>query len=74
MSTKSTIFLTNYNEHCYVELADYVKKVNGQGEDHPIIFEMDKDNVEILTNSDQDLIVEIKPGTELYDKIMKMRE
>jgi len=61
MSTKSTIFLTNDNEHFYNECLD-----------DSIVLEFDKENIEILTNNDDDLVVSVKKGSELYD-ILKYR-
>ncbi len=57
MSTKSTIFLTSDNEHCYFEHA----------EGDTIVLEMSKKHTDLLTNDDDDIIVEIKPNNELYD-------
>ena len=58
MSSKSTIFLTNENEHCYFELLD-----------ETIVLEMKKSNIEILINDDEDLIIEIKPDCDFYKLI-----
>lgn len=58
MSTKSTIFLTEDNEHCYEELID-----------DTIIMEFSKDNIKIICDDESDLIIEIKKGSELYNVI-----
>lgn len=65
MSTKSSLFLTEDNEHCYYEMNSMHYK--------SIVFEMSKTNVKILLNNDEDLIIEIKPGSELYKLIEMMR-
>lgn len=49
MSTKSTIILTNENEHIYHE-----------GVDNTIVLEFSKKNIGILINDDEDLVIEIK--------------
>ena len=58
MSTKSTIFLTEDNEHCYEELID-----------DTIIMTFNKDNIKVICDDEIDLIIEIKKGTELYNII-----
>lgn len=55
MSTKSTIFLTRDNEHFYKECLD-----------DSIVMEFSKNNINILINDTDDLVIEIKPGTELH--------
>lgn len=66
MSTKSTIFLTKHNEHCYYEHALHHADESGNFIGDTIVLEMSKRNVEVFTNDSEDLIVEIKPGSELY--------
>ena len=63
MSTKSSIFLTNDQEHCYVDTTD-----------NTIVLEMDRENIKIIHLDDDDLIVEIKPGCELYDLINSIKQ
>ncbi len=58
MSTKSSIFLTEDDEHCYFEHFDGT-----------IVLEMDKKNIEILENDEFNLIIEIKPDCELFKLI-----
>ena len=65
MSTRSSIFLTNDNEHCYYELAE---------NDEPIYLEMSKQNIEIEINDDNDFVVRIKPNTELYKLISSIKQ
>lgn len=67
MSSKSTIFLTNDNEHCYsdcnqrTDLGDV------------ITVEFDKKNINIIANDETDLIIEISPGSELYEIFAAIR-
>lgn len=63
MSTKSTIFLTNDNEHCYIELLD-----------NEIVMEFDKKNIDILINDDEELVIAIKNNTELHKLIGLIKE
>jgi len=80
MSTNKTIFLTNDNEHCYEELGN-PQFEQSQGPDdldvfvgYPIVLEMSKWNIEITTNDDHDLVVIIKPGTELHKLIKSIKD
>lgn len=66
MSTRSTIFLTKDNEHCYHELGIPYFDENKQYIGTSIVLEMAKYNIEILINDNEDLVIEIKPGSELY--------
>tara|TARA_R110001592_G_scaffold350028_1_gene645756 strand:- start:482 stop:703 length:222 start_codon:yes stop_codon:yes gene_type:complete len=72
MSTKSSLFLTKDNEHCYEELSE-PRYVEGEYIGSSIILELNRKNIKILAFDDDDLILEIEPGSELYDliKIMK---
>ncbi len=78
MSSKSSLFLTNDNEHFYEECNEphYKQKPynasNFKG--YTIVLEMAKKNIDIVCNDDEDLIIELKPGSELYDLMLKMRE
>lgn len=67
MSTKSTIFLTNDNEHCYYEGSLPHHNENGEYIGSTIVLEMSKKHTDLVTNDDEDIIVEIKPGNDLYD-------
>lgn len=60
MSTKSSIFLTNDNEHCYVETNSYTD------DQMDIFMEFSKKNIEIILNDDEDLVIKIKGGTEIH--------
>lgn len=72
MSSKSTLFLTEDNEHCYFECNEphYYKENKFIG--YTIYLEMSKKNIEIVCNDDEDLIIKIKPDSELYELIKLM--
>ena len=72
MSSKSTIFLTKDNEHCYEE-CNSPEFVNDIFIGNAIIFEISKKNIDILCNDTDDLILEIKPGSELYNIIKNIK-
>lgn len=66
MSTKSTIYLTHDNEHCYDDCVDYIKDKNNKLH-NKITIEFDKRNIEIVCNDESDLIIEItNPDSDLY--------
>lgn len=70
MSTKSSIILTKDNEHWYEEFSQ-IDPVTGDPE---IILEFDKKNIEIDTDNNNDLILILKPGCELYQIIKRIRQ
>ena len=57
MSTKSTFILTGQNEHIYYDCSD-----------DTINLEFEKQHIDFEVLSDE-LRIEIKPGSELYDKL-----
>ena len=68
MSVNTTIFLTSDNEHCYIDGGN--KTYNKEGFiGNAIILEMSKSNIRIVTNNEEDLIIKIAPGTEIYNII-----
>ena len=73
MSTKNSLFLTQDNEHCYSDCSEPKYKDNIWVGDN-IILEMDKRNVELITDDKDDLIVRIFPGSELYKMIERMND
>jgi hypothetical protein len=72
MSTKNSIFLTNDNEHCYTDCNQPHFK-NGKFIGDTITLEMDKKNIKIICNTKEDLIIEVNPGSELYELIKLMK-
>lgn len=71
MSTKSTIYLTEDNEHGYYEMLNPAYK-NNRYIGNSIIIEFKKKNIKILDNDDEDLEIEIYPGSEIYEIVKKM--
>lgn len=74
MSTKSSLFLTKDNEHCYSDCNDPHYDEKGTFIGDTITLEMSKQNIEIICNDEEDLVIEIKPGSELYEFIKLMDE
>ena len=78
MSSKSTLFLTKDNEHCYEECnSPQFKDTPFEASNfigYTIVIEISKKNVRIISNDDEDIILEIDPGSELYSLIKKMRD
>ena len=76
MSTRSTIFLTDDNEHCYDDCSEpHYIKVDGENQflGNTITLEMSKRNIKIAHNDEDYLVIEIAPGSELYDIIESLR-
>lgn len=61
MSSKISIFLTEDNEHWYRDC-----------DDNTFVLEFSKNNISILLNDGDDLVIGIKPGTELYSYLKKI--
>ena len=61
MSTKSTVILTNDNEHIYHECID-----------DSYVLEFSKKNIDIDINDEEDLVISINPGSDLYSQIDKL--
>ena len=81
MSTKSTIFLTKDNEHCYSDCAyphykrsPLISEHNPRFIGYSIFLEMSLKNIEICSLDEEDLIIEIKPGSELYNIIKNINQ
>jgi len=73
MSTKSTIFLTNDNEHCYLEFSQELNN-NDEYVTHFIDLEMNKSNIKVIVNDKNDLVIRIFKGSELYDNILSINK
>jgi len=73
MSTKSSIFLTEDNEHCYYELNNPVS--NGREfEGYEIVIELDRKHVEI-TQDQWDVFVTLKdPNSQIYKLIQLLKD
>lgn len=75
MSSKSTIFLTDdWNEHCYEDCSQPNFDSNKNYIGDTITIEMAKENISVVCNDIMDLVVEIKPGCELYQYISKLKD
>ncbi len=72
MSTKSSIFLTKDNEHCFFETSEPLYE-NGKFLGETIYLEMDKKNVDLVCNDETNIIVSIKPNTELHSIISDLK-
>jgi len=67
MSSKSTIILTNDNEHWYDECNEPISDNK-----NAIVMEFDKKNIRIDVNDDDSLVITlINPDSEIYDFIEK---
>ena len=73
MSTKTSLFLTKDNEHCYTD-AIQPNFIDGKYIGDTITLEFDRKNVKIETITDDYLIIEIKAGSEWYDLINKLKQ
>ena len=74
MSTKSTIFLTKDNEHCYSDCSCHHFNDKGEFIGDSIVIEFSKENAEIICNDQWDLVIELKPGSEIYNIISKIKK
>lgn len=66
MSTKSSIILTNDNEHWYSDCSEYTES----GE-FILTLEFSKENIRIELNDDHDLVISIIKDCELLQTIKK---
>ena len=74
MSSKSTIILTEENEHWYKDGSDYIDSDSGESK-RTIIMELSKSNVEIICNDSEDLVLRfINPDCELYKIISNIND
>jgi hypothetical protein len=73
MSTKSTILLTDDNEHWYNDCIEPLTKVNEMPYKDVITMEFSKKNIRIDVNDDTDLVISIvNPNCEIYDVLSKL--
>lgn len=74
MSTRSTIFLTENNEHCYDECSERIFK-NGQHIGNAIVLELDKSHCEVIHNNETDLIIQFNdPDSQIYKLIASLKD
>ena len=73
MSTKSTIFLTHDNEHCYNDSVEETKDNKGNWAS-PITMEFDKKNIKVICDDEDDLTIEItNVNSELFEIFNNLR-
>ena len=76
MSSKSSLFLTGDNEHCYEECNEphYVEFIDQDDKfmGYNIYLEMSKRNIDFWED-DEDITICVRPGSELYNHILKMK-
>lgn len=73
MSSKSTIILTNDNEHFYEDCSEIMTDKNGTRKD-AITLEFDKSNIRIDLNDSEDLVITLtNPDSELYRIFEKLK-
>jgi len=74
MSCKSTIFLTNKNEHCYKDVNES-HYVNGKFVGFTIVMEISKSSAELVYENDDDMTIEFTdPESEIYKLILTMKQ
>lgn len=73
MSTKSTIFLTKDNEHCFRDCG-YELDNKGNYVTDFIDFEMNKENISIIHDKEDFLVVRIFPNTDLHKCLLNAEE
>lgn len=71
MSSKSTIFTTDDNEHWYLDCSEPNFK-NKEYIGDSLTLEFSKENIEVLINNEEDLVIEVKAGSNLYNIIKDM--
>lgn len=69
MSSKNTIALTQDNEHIYSDCNEPRFDKGGNYIDDDIIIEFDKKNIDILIDDDENLIIQLKAGTQIHTLI-----
>lgn len=74
MSTKSSIFLTNDNEHCYEECNDRIYDENKNFLGYEINLEIDLKHASYYIDSEHINICLNDPNSEIYKLIMLLRD
>jgi hypothetical protein len=71
MSTKSTIFLTNEDEHCYDDCSEQHHE-DGKFLGNTIYMEINKSNGEVVWENEESFTVKFNnPKSEIYNNIRK---
>ena len=75
MSTKTTVFLTEDNEHCYTDCNYPKTDENGEWIGDSLFLEIDRKNLgEFAIDRYEGAIIEIKPNCELYKILISKRQ
>lgn len=77
MSTKSTIILTEDNEHWYNDCSEPLTKLTKIGEPYKdvITIEFDKNNIRVDLDDEDSLVISItNPNCDLYNIISKLKQ
>ena len=61
MSTKSTIFFTNENEHCYIDQVD-----------NTVVLEMDRKNFQVLMEDADCVVIQFNENSTLAKEFEKL--
>lgn len=72
MSTKSTLFLTKDNEHCYYETNSSYNDAEGKHIGYDIELQFDKKNISEFYEDEDSYSLTIPPESEIYSLIEKM--
>jgi hypothetical protein len=73
MSTKSTILLTDDNEHWYNDCSEPLTGIDEKQYKDVITLEFSKRNIRIDLNDNEDLVISIvNPNCEIYDVLSKL--
>jgi hypothetical protein len=73
MSSKSSIILTDCNEHWYNDCSEYIESKDGS-EKQLITMEFSKSNIRIDLNDNEDLVISIiNPDCEIYKIISNLK-
>ena len=74
MSTKSTVFLTEDDEHCYTDCSMPVINSNKEYVGDELILEIDLKNIDIHKDSDTLTLYFKNPTSEIYKKIKSIEK
>lgn len=73
MSSKSSYFLTNENEHCYYDSNRPIEN-DGDFVGYEITMELSKQNIRIDINDSEDLVITFTKDSEIFRTMKKALE
>ena len=74
MSSKNTLFLTEDNEHAYLDCSEQYPDKNGDSQD-ALTIEFDKKNIRIDMNNEGELVLTIiNVDSDLYKIMSKLKD